>query len=252
MSARLPRALLALLFCLPVLSACAKVATASVNVLGVNYTEQEFSYRLEDPTNSKNKASGELIDSFSAGGIQCCFELPRVWRPGIKVRILTTQWNLPPPPNDDLKNLKEIHGAVEAEVRGYVEGTPGDLWVVRGADGAFEVISSKYQPDHPKWPGVVKGWPVPSLEYRRKLWSQGYNEAKDALASAREEDIRLANEPEALFLSYWNFGREHRPSEIAGFSGYKDSRYQAKIRADVRNALDVGRDRLKRMEETRP
>jgi len=59
----------------------------------------DTSYRLEDPVNAKNAVGGEFIDSFSGGGIRCCFELPRRWHAGIKVRIQTTLFELPPPPN---------------------------------------------------------------------------------------------------------------------------------------------------------
>jgi len=59
-----------------------------------------------------------------------------------------------------------------------VDGKPGELWVVRQADGSFGVVSSDYQPDHAKWPGAVKGWPVPTLEYKRKSFDVYINVAE--------------------------------------------------------------------------
>lgn len=161
------------------LASCTEVTATSVNVLGVNYTDKEFTYRLQDPSDPKNAAGGEMIDSFSAGGVRCCYELPKQWRPGIKVRILTTEWEVLSPPQNS-QTLKEIRNSVDVEVPNYVDGKPGDLWIVRSADRSFGVVSSSYQPDHPKWPGKVKGWPVPSVEYQRVLWDQQIElEARD-------------------------------------------------------------------------
>ena len=190
------------------LVSCTEVTATSVNVLGVNYTEREFTYRLQDPSNPKNAAGGEMIDSFSAGGVHCCYELPKQWRPGIKVRILTTEWEVLSPPQNS-QALKEIRNSVEAEVPDYVDGKPGDLWVVRSADGSFGVVSSSYQPDHVKWPGKIKGWPVPSVEYRRVLWDQQIEHQTGVVELAQRKLSELRNSPEVTAMKRWAYIKEN-------------------------------------------
>jgi hypothetical protein len=158
--------LIACLLSMSFMTACAKVTTTSVNMHGVNYTSDVFSYSVEDPADKNNHGGGELIDPYAAGGTTCCYELPKKWRSGIKLQINTTRW-LPKKPDG---NMPEIHEKHVLEVPPYVDGKPGELLIMRNANGTVGVISSDYQPDHAKWPGKVKGWPAPSLEYQRERW----------------------------------------------------------------------------------
>jgi len=253
------------------LASCTEVTATSVNVLGVNYTEKEFTYRLEDPGNPKNAAGGEMIDSFSAGGVHCCYELPKLWRPGIKVRILTTEWQeLKPPQNS--QTIKEIRNAFVAEVPSYVDGKPGDLWIVRSADGSFGVVSSSYQPDHPKWPGKVKGWPVPTVEYRRVLWDQrieheaGYVETyqseladlnTDPIAKAKEEwryrgkDLSRYDPAKSYKDPTWQSMKENYEL-LRRFSGPEDPGFVTWLKQHYEAALARAQARLKQVQDSRP
>ncbi|MGZ8295076.1 MAG: DUF3304 domain-containing protein, partial [Telluria sp.] len=162
---RLPLGACVLSACL--LAGCEK-AEVDVSLHGVNYGGDAFSYYVTDPTKPKTSgAGGELIEPFAAGGTTCCFTLPKKWRPGIKVEVRTTHW-LPQKPDGSLPEVKQIH-LVDVPV--YANDSPGELWVLRAADGTLAVISSDLQPDHPNWPGKLKGWPIPSLEYRRERWA---------------------------------------------------------------------------------
>lgn len=147
------------------LSACEK-PIVDVNLHGVNYTDNAFTYVVMDPENPEGGSGGELIDPFGAGGTMCCAKLPRKWQPGIKLQIRTTQW-LQQRPAETLVEVKKMH---IAEVPKYADGNPGELWVLLNADESVSVVSSDLQPDHAQWPGKVKGWPVPSIEYQRERW----------------------------------------------------------------------------------
>ena len=68
------------------------------------------------------------------------------------------------------QRLQRIQGTTEVEVPRYADNTAPDLWVVRNPDGSFGLVPSSVQPNHPDWPGAIKGWPKPSLEYRRKKY----------------------------------------------------------------------------------
>jgi hypothetical protein len=152
-------------FCASVLTACGKSALP-VSIHGVNYSVEPFSFELQDPSDPKNKGDGELVDSYAAGGTTCCYELPKKWRPGLKVSIQTKHW-VGKNADDSLHDIDSTH---LVEVPPYADGKPGELWVLRTADGNMEIVSSDFQPDHPKWPGKVKGWPIPSIAYQRERW----------------------------------------------------------------------------------
>jgi hypothetical protein len=256
--------------CLTLLTACAKTNMASVNIHGVNYTEQEFSYRVTDPGNKDNHGGGEIVDSFSAGGTLCCYELPRKWRPGILVEIHTIRW-LDKPPDQPEKAIEEINETHRVEVPKYVDGKPGELWVVRQADGTFAVVSSDYQPDHAKWPGAVKGWPVPTLEYRRKLVDVYIKIEEDSVNKFQDAVTELETAPARLATEAWEFegrdiasfansklnsdtARRARESRdlLAKFSGPSDPKFIAYLKDEYTKTLQKSKAKLQELKESRP
>jgi hypothetical protein len=140
-----------------------------VAISGVNYSDQPITYALSEPADPRS-GGAEPIDPFGAGGTMCCFSLPAAWQPGIKVRvrIYDTRLTLV---KDEVVDLPP-----------YVDGKPGRLWAVHYQDGSVDVLSSEYDPPHAKWPGKIKGWPVPTIEYRRKLVEREIDAAKYSIA----------------------------------------------------------------------
>ena len=240
----------ALAMCLaaiPLLTGCAK-ATVPVSIHGVNYTGQTFSYVIEDPDNIKNRGGGELIEPFSSGGAMCCYELPSKWRPGIQVRIIGRHWLA----KKEDGSLPEIVETKVVEVPKYVDGKAGELWVLREADGALGIVSSDYQPDHAKWPGKVKGWPVPSLEYRRSRWDL-YIEHEAGGVRLYEEFLReMKSSPDASAEESWHFAQKREPESLAGFTGPKDKRYHAYLIRTYEDGLIRSTEKLRRLKEQRP
>jgi len=211
-SIRVLRLALVALLSLHLLTACAKGGVAGVNIHGVNYTDREFSYRVEDPTNPKNHGGGEMVDAYSAGGTLCCYELPRKWRPGIQIQVHTIRWK------DKLDAdvrvpREEIREAHLVEVPPY-KGKPGELWVLLQADGRVAVVSSDVQPDHPDWPGAIKGWPVPSVEFMRKQWDMYIKVEEGDVKSFQEYLVELETSPAEMAKREWN----QRQEEIADFA----------------------------------
>lgn len=262
-------AVLAGVLCLTLLTACAKTNVASVNLHGVNYTENEFSYRVEDPTNKDNHGGGEIVDSFSAGGTLCCYELPRKWRPGIVVEIHTIRW-IDKPPDQPEKAIEEIREKHLVEVPRY-EGKPGELWVVRQADGSFGLVSSDYQPDHAKWPGAVKGWPVPTLAYKRKLFDVYIKQAVDGVELYQGLLADMEKEPEKRATESWTykqdnvdkyakskplndtvrFAREDREL-LARFTGPTDRKFITWLKEDYTESLHRAEAKLQKLKDSRP
>lgn len=200
--------------------------TVPVSIHGVNYSGDDFSYIVEDPLDSSNKGGGESIGPYEAGGIMCCYSLPRTWRPGIqiKVRAVHSARLSPDTAGPDVTETKIV------EVPEYVDGKAGELWVVRAADGALSVVSSDFQPNHAKWPGAVKGWPVPSLEYRRQRWGQYMKLAQDGLDSANQALEELKTSPQKLVARSWVLDKKYHAKAVEGFSGPEDEKYVEFVR----------------------
>jgi hypothetical protein len=248
----IPRLQMLAILCLgvPTLTACAKPdgPNVPVSIHGVNYSEEAFSYILVDPANPENKGGGELIDAFSAGGTACCFQLPRKWRAGIKIEIRSTHW-LPKLPDRTLPEVKRVD---VVELPPYGLGKAGDLWVLRSSEGAMSIVSTDLQPDHQKWPGAVKGWPIPSLAFQR--------EHHDLLISLVESDIRAAEEmqreyqkdPERSAAESWVLFQKYSHEESKGFAGPKDPKFINHLIQTTASNLKVDRLKMKSLKESRP
>jgi len=216
--------------------ASAQTSTVAVNVHGVNYTAEPFRYVLVDPANS-SIGSAEHISPFSGGGIMCCFVLPKRWRAGIRVNVQSTHWL----PKTDKGDLPEVEKIYTIEVPAYPEGA-GELWVLRTAEGTIEFVISNVEPDHPQWPGKVKGWPEPSLAYQRKRWELYRELAEGNVDLYRESLDHLKKYTQAHLQNAWDLQKEHQPASIKQFSGPDDPAY-----ATYQEAIDI--EGLRRSQE---
>ncbi|SFU31584.1 DUF3304 domain-containing protein [Pseudoduganella namucuonensis] len=237
-----------LLLCLLVTPAVVGWAksTVSVSVHGVNYSNQTFSYSLEDPNDKKNRIGGELVDRFAAGGTQCCYELPRQWRPGIKIQVNSRHW-LPKEPDGKLPEVAQTH---VVEVPEYADGKPGELWVLRQPDGTVKIVSSDYQPDHEKWPGEVKGWPVPSLEYRRERHALYLELAESDVKSVKRLLSDLQQDPAKSTALSWELRRKYSPLDLTSFSGPSDPKFRDWLQKEYEQSLQASENKALRLRES--
>ena len=243
----LGRAFLLLLLCTPMLAACAK-SSVPVSIHGVNYRADDFSYVLVDPTNPENSGGGELIGAFAAGGTVCCYTLPAKWRPGIKIEIRETHW-LPKLPDDSLPEVTKKH---VVDLPPYASGKPGELWVVRASDGSMALVSSDYQPNHINWPGKIKGWPVPTLEYQRERYDLYIKEAQSAVELYVDLLNELKESPIERAREAWAVTEQHGRAELKGYSGPSDSSYISMLERHYVSSLISSRGKLQRLKESRP
>lgn len=192
------RLVLTCLFGLPAVGICAQDSVPA-NIHSVNYSDETFRYWLEDPHDNKNRGDGESVSPYSASGIMCCYLLPRRWRSGVLVKIHATYSGRKTPDGE----LVEVADTQTVEIPPYVDDKAGEIWVMRAAGGALSIVSSDYQPDDEKWPGKIKGWPVPSVEYRRKRWGLYVREA-EANVRVFERLLRdLRENPDSSAESEW-------------------------------------------------
>jgi hypothetical protein len=256
------------LVCIQIVIACAKmeIGTASVSIHGVNHTDEVISYRVVDPANADNHGGGELIDPYGAGGTTCCYELPKKWRPGIKIQVNLTR--RPPKKGDgSLPKVQENH---VIEVPPYADGKVGDLWVLRNADGTLGVVSSDYQPDHEKWPGKTKGWPVPSLAYQRERWDL-YIEHEEGYVQLYKELLdELEKSPDRRAADTWSFKAENAAKYAEGdrsdrngrakadrdllaqFSGPGDPKFRKWLKQYYEHSLQEAELKVQKLKDSRP
>ncbi|AXE30510.1 hypothetical protein DK842_11740 [Chromobacterium phragmitis] len=161
-----------LLACL-MLGACAGMGGqlgASMTV--VNYSGKGYDWvAVAQPQTPEQADAAEMIGPYGAGGIMCCVNLPAKWQPGMQLVVQTkdgtkaktvAEWSKE---NIPLK-LRTV------EVPRYEASDVGTVWVQLLPDDKVALVVSRYDPSNANWPGAIKGWPKPSLEYRRQLWDQ--------------------------------------------------------------------------------
>jgi hypothetical protein len=234
-------------FCAPLLASCAK-SNLPVSIHGVNYSVEPFSFVLKDPADSKNEGGGELVDSYAAGGTTCCYELPKKWRPGIKVSIQSKHW-VGKSANDSLRDINSSH---LVEIPQYADGKPGELWVLRAADGGMNIVSSDLQPDHPSWPGKVKGWPIPSIAYQRERWDLYIDHEKGYVATFQSLLKKIEFNPDEAAQDSWDTDAKYDKKALIGFSGPHDARYRAKMKKECEEGLKESLAGLERLQKGRP
>ncbi len=218
----------------------------SVSLHGVNYSDGEFSYFIADPDDPQKTIGGEHIAPFAGGGTTCCAVLPWKWKPGTKVRLTTTHW-LKRLPDGNLPEVTEEH---EVEVPEYPEA--GELWVIKNGDGKISVVSSNVQPDHASWPGRIKGWPVPSLEYQRERWELYRKHEANGVELYLTLLRDLEQDPEKEATESWEYAKERRPSELKGFTGPRDPRYIQFLKNDYVNGLNRSKAQLAEIMKAKP
>lgn len=248
-SIRLCTVLLTFLVVPPLFSACDGSKTVEVNLHGVNHTVDTFNYSVKNPKlKGQGAGGGELIDPFGAGGTTCCVTLPKTWRPGIQLQVNTTHW-VDRGPEKELLEVKETH---LVEVPEYPDGQAGELWVLRAPDGKVSVVSSDLQPDHPGWPGEIKGWPVPSLKYRQERWKIILNSQLSHVDSALSLLHELKTDPKGSAEQAWKHAKEYEQESVKGFSGPDDPKYRLFLEKDYEEYFRRSKESLKQIMEEKP
>ncbi len=216
-------------------------STVAVGVHGVNYTSETFSYIIKDPDNEGNSAGGELVNSFSSGGLMCCYSLPMKWRPGLKVVIKSTHW-LHEKVDGKLPQFKKDF---VVDVPPYVDGQPGELWVIRNNDGSVSVVSSDYSPAHPKWPGAVKGWPVPSEDYRAEKRAIERERVERSLAVAKSTLAKVLQDPDGYAKRMWPLWEQWRQKDYLRFASPSDPGLHKYLRQEAESDIANAEEKLK-------
>ncbi|MDA5565478.1 DUF3304 domain-containing protein, partial [Cobetia sp. MMG027] len=191
---------------------------------------------------------------YGAGGIRCCYEVPKQWHEGLMVEVETYY----PLVGDTIEERSEDLGQREATgtvtekvkvpVPEYQAPAEGTLWVQFMPDKNIKVVVSELSPEHENFPGDVKGWPVPSDEYRISLIDRDIGLAEDDLKLSISRLKEWTNEPtdEAL-KSSWDAYKKYFKKELKDFSGYKDPRFLSYLIKESKINLSNERKKIRKL-----
>ena len=213
----------------------------AVAVTAVNYTGRELNAVLFIDPQSTRVAGGTGADPYGASGAMCCYALPRRWQPGIKVKVRYDWWTG--------SSADRRYETVEKELPPYPTDEPGVLWALFYEDGSVEVLASAVDPGHPKWPGKVKHWPVPSREYKLKLWQIEYDQVANLVPYYRE---MMAGLSPSKLQKEWELRKKYEPKSLNGFTGFDDPAFGELLRKEGAEALERAQQDMKALERIKP
>ncbi len=182
-------------------SGCAlgRADTVPASVSGVNYTDQDIRYRLFDPKDPKQTVvASEEIGPFAAGGVICCYNVPKTWTPGIQVGVILQSYD------NNARDYRPRQNFIVDLPPYDKSGKAGDVWFINYPDGTVGVVSTAYRPNGDEWPGKIKGWPKPSLAFQRELWERDMRLAREALESSQESMTEFDRDPKQYLKKAWD------------------------------------------------
>ncbi|MFC0269271.1 DUF3304 domain-containing protein [Kushneria aurantia] len=227
-----------------------------LNVTGVDYAGQGIRYYyVVDPSDNSNRGGGESIGPYSAGGIMCCYSVPQKWHEGLSVDVVVS-YPLEGDTTDERSASlarREAEGklneTIHVEIPEYETPAEGTLWVQFLPDKQARVVVSNLSPDHEDFPGEVKGWPVPSDEYRTKLIDRELRSVKQRLERNRRNLNELEETPEETLKKFWGSFERTRTRSLEQYSGYEDPRFQKMVKSYLEKYIKDDQKRIDDLEE---
>jgi hypothetical protein len=150
------------------------------------------------------------------------------------------------------KKLEEITQVHMVELPRFPDRELGALWVLRTKEGAIELVFSSVQPDHPDWPGRVKGWPEPSLEYRRERWELYRNLAEDSVENNRNLLSGLQAKSQQDLRKSWELHKRYNREEVSEFTGPEDPAFSAYLKKRYVDGLRHSELKLQKILKAKP
>ena len=164
------------------LAACLPGVAMAASIQALNYSSREVDYiAVENPGNTNSGGGGDSIRPYGQGGSICCFSVPEKWHADLKVVVV---YQLSPDPTFHRETVS---------IPPYPDGKGGDIWLIVYEDGSVGAVVSLYGPSRPEWPGKIKGYPVPTKEYRDERRRQKLKREKATLLTLERVLLRDIN-----------------------------------------------------------
>lgn len=233
------------------LSACAGIGgkPLGASMTAVNYTGQGYDWvAVAQPQTPEQAEAADMVRPYGGSGIMCCVNLPAKWRPGMQLVVQT---------KDETKAKTSAEWSREhiplrlrfVEVPPYAESDVGTVWVQLLPDDKIALVVSRYDPSNANWPGVIKGWPKPSIEYRRKQWQVVVKEGEDAVDLYKKllARIDVENLQEA-----WSLDSKYNADDVAIFNGPSDLNCRNYLKEQYEKSLREAEVYLEYLKSRRP
>jgi len=233
--------------------------TVALNVTGVDYAGKGIkAFTVEDPDDPKNHGGGFSITPYSAGGIQCCYQVPEEWHEGMKVEVVV-QYPLEGETGDEIsasyakrKAAGTLEHTIEVEIPEYKTPARGTLWVQFLPDKQAKVVISDLDPPHEDFPGDVKGWPEPSGEYRIKLINSKIKVSAERLSRSMQYLKQVqANDTHEL-EQHWRIYNEISAEKLSDYHGSDDPKFKAFLVRKFKERIRADKQTIRQLEEIKP
>lgn len=205
------------------------------SVAGINYTDENIAgFQISQPDNSGNRSPTQEAMAYGAGGRMCCYLLPYKWHEGLKVK-LTVEPNIDLPITDNQyqheydkrRDEGSLYQYVEVDVSRYEPGKAQLLWIQFLPSKQYRAIATDLDPTNPNFPSDIKGWPVPSVAFRHKLWDEEVRRVQQILDFSLENKSKGNSEEDwKKTWGTYSWISSQSEKEKDNFSGYDDPRFR--------------------------
>ena len=242
-----------------VLTGC-KERTTTASVTGVNYTDETIAgFQVIQPDDFDNRSPTQEAMAYGAGGQMCCYALPYHWHEGLKVRLKVEPDIIPEKGKSALDEYNQrletgtLYYNVEVPVSQYAPGKAQLLWIQFLPHQQHRAIATDLDPTNPDFPSDTKGWPVPSVAFRHKLWEDEVNEARTTIAMFKKRVSKTRSEIE--WKECWDMYKEYtavRDREKDKFTGYDDYNFRQYIKNTDNRTYEYGLKKLEKLNNIEP
>lgn len=210
--------------------------TTTASVTGVNYTDENIAgFQVIQPDDFDNRSPTQEAMAYGAGGQMCCYILPYKWHEGLQVELrVEPDINLPVSDGQYQREYEKrrdedtLYQYIDVDVSRYEPGKAQLLWIQFLPNKQYRAIATDLAPNSPDFPSDMKGWPVPTVAFRHKLWQEEVDRVeKEKLFSFSYANNKRSEDD---WKKIWNVYEENvafRDKAKDNFHGYDDIKFRS-------------------------
>lgn len=186
--------------------------TTTASVTGVNYTDENIAgFQVIQPDDFDNRSPTQEAMAYGAGGQMCCYILPYKWHEGLQVELrVEPDINLPVSDGQYQREYEKrrdedtLYQYIDVDVSRYEPGKAQLLWIQFLPNKQYRAIATDLAPNSPDFPSDMKGWPVPTVAFRHKLWQEEVDRVKEEIyfSSRRLKEKKSENDWKEIWDIY--------------------------------------------------
>ena len=233
-----------------VLTGC-KERTTTASVTGVNYTDETIAgFQVIQPDDFDNRSPTQEAMAYGAGGQMCCYALPYHWREGLKVRLKVEPDLISENASDyyaeyaQRRDTGTLYYNVEVPVSQYAPGKAQLLWIQFLPHQQHRAIATDLDPTNPDFPSDTKGWPVPSVAFRHKLWEVEVDRVHSMVKVSSSTLNEMNEGNDDYWKNQWDYWSKTNEIKTGDFYGFQDKNFRKFMREMIVSNLKYSEERL--------